>query len=298
MAIANKPAIPAHVRESIGVRAANETLPNRPTKPDKNTGRRPIREIGSIDVGQVIPDPSQPRTEFDADALQRLASSIAEKGQLTPIRVRWSEEHEKWIIIAGERRWRATRLAGLKRIEAHFHDAPLDKTEILEQQIIENCLRESLTPIEEGRAFRRLIELNNWTGKQVAEALRVTPAKVSRSLALLKLPEDIQQKVDSGQIAARTGYELSKLADENQVRSIVTNSDPARTSHVAAARAVRRRTGKPKKSRKTTQSFVSATGIKVVVTSKKTSNYLELAQALEEALREINHRIDNGMQLF
>ena len=113
----------------------------------------------------VIPDPEQPRVEFSEEAIERLAQSITRKGQLSAIRVRWSDEFSKWVIIAGERRWRATKRAGLPTIDCYFHENGISKSEVLEQQLIENCLREDLQPIEEAKAFSMLMDLNGWTGQ-------------------------------------------------------------------------------------------------------------------------------------
>jgi len=128
--------------ESVGVRKMDLKPVLSPVASQKDAGRRPIRQFGRISIDQVIPDPDQPRQQFDPDAVERLSKSITDKGQLAPIRVRWSEGSQKWGIIAGERRWRATRQAGLTTIDCHFHEGELSHSEILEQQIIENCLRE------------------------------------------------------------------------------------------------------------------------------------------------------------
>ena len=90
----------------------------------------------------------------------------------------------------------------LAAIECYFHADEMSPSEVLEQQLIENLLREDLKPVEEARAYAALMELNGWTGKQVAERLRV-PASRVRALALLRLPDDIRQRVDAGEIAAR-----------------------------------------------------------------------------------------------
>src|SRR5690606_17908605 len=145
----------------------------------------------------------QPRLEFADEAIERLAASIRDKGQLSAIRVRWSDDHQKWIIIAGERRWRATQRAGLPTIDCYFHEEEISRSEVLEQQLIENLLREDLKPVEQAKAFAGLMDLNEWAAKRVAEALRVQPSTVSRALALLKLPEEIQQRVDAGDLSAR-----------------------------------------------------------------------------------------------
>ena len=101
-----------HLEESMGVRAAEPQPRLIPVPSPKDTGRRPLRDYGQADIDQIIPDPDQPRAEFTEESIDRLGKSIQEKGQLSPIRVRWSESLEKWVIIAGERRWRAARRAG------------------------------------------------------------------------------------------------------------------------------------------------------------------------------------------
>src|SRR5713101_2579078 len=97
-----------NMQESMGVRQAELRPVLAPEPGKKDVGRRPLRNVGKLAISQVVPDPSQPRIEFAEEALERLALSIREKGQLSPIRVRWSGDVEKWIIISGERRWRAT----------------------------------------------------------------------------------------------------------------------------------------------------------------------------------------------
>jgi len=93
----------------------------------------------------------------------------------------------------------------LAAIECYFHADEMSPSEVLEQQLIENLLREDLKPVEEARAYAALMELNGWTGKQVAERLRVPASQVSRALALLRLPDDIRQRVDASKIAAWVG---------------------------------------------------------------------------------------------
>jgi ParB family chromosome partitioning protein len=203
------------------------------------------------------------------------------------------------VIIAGERRWRATKLAGLLTIECYFHAGELSHAETLEQQLIENLLREDLKPLEEAKAFESLMRLNGWNGKQVAETLHVPPSHVSRALALLRLPEDVRQRVDAGQISARAAYELSKLADPAQQRRLAQRAANGRLTHDQAARIVRERQGKRwQQVRATSLSFSAENGFKVVVSAKRRGTYQEIEQALEEALAEARHRIRNNVQLF
>jgi ParB family chromosome partitioning protein len=288
-----------NLEESLGVREVDLRPKLSPISSAKDVGRRANRNFGKVDIGQVIPDPDQPRVEFSQDAIERLAQSILDKGQLAPIRVRWSAELEKWVIISGERRWRATRHAQLPTIDCYFHEGELAKPEILEQQLIENLLREDLAPVEEGKAFRSLMEINKWNGKQVADALRIPASKVSRALSLLELPDDVQLKVDAGEIAASTAYELSKLSNEDVQRELAEKAVAGRLSISEAAGAVRKRAGKPKSApRGTRQVFIAENGWKVTVSAQQKGSYDQIENALRLALEEVETRIRNGMQLF
>ena len=283
----------------MGVRERDLRPKLSPVPHTKDAGRRPLRNVGRVDINMVIPDPEQPRVEFSEEAIERLAQSISEKGQLSAIRVRWSDEFSKWVIIAGERRWRATKRAGLPTIDCYFHEMELSKSEVLEQQLIENCLREDLQPIEEAKAFSMLMDLNGWTGKQVAEALRVPASKVTRAMALLKLPDDIREHVEAGKISARSAYELSKLSDDETRRELAEKAASGRLTHDQAAKAVRQRKGRAlAKQRGTKLSFVTEAGWKVTVSTAKKGNYFEVEQALTEVLEEVKHRIANNAQLF
>ena len=109
--------IDGQLAESMGVRSGRGPVRLSPAPRPQDIGRRPTAGFGRIDIDMVVPDAQQPRTEFSPEAIDRLAASIREQGQLTPIRVRWSDKIGKWLIIAGERRWRATKHAGLPTIE-------------------------------------------------------------------------------------------------------------------------------------------------------------------------------------
>ena len=203
------------------------------------------------------------------------------------------------MIVSGERRWRAAQQAGLTEIECYFHETELNSSEILEQQLIENCLREDLQPIEEAQAFAALMKLNGWNGKEVAEALRVHPSRVSRALALLKLPEEIQEQVNTGEISARSAYEISKLPNADTQAVLAKKAAAGELSHNQAANAVRQRQGKPKPSPRTTkQTFFAENGWKVIVTAPRKGTYFEIEEALSAALDEVRHRINSGCQLY
>lgn len=287
--------------ESMGRRTASNisVVPQfSPIPASKDIGRSPVRGYGEVLIEQVIVDPGQPRVMLDNSEIERLAHSIREKGQLQPIRVRWNEQFEKWVIIAGERRFRATQVAGLNSIQCYFHEGEITESEVLEQQLIENLLREDLRPMEEARALATLMELNNWNGKQVAESLKLSPSRVSRSLALLDLPVAMQQQIDKGGLGKTAAYELSKLRDEPTLTKFAADAKLQEVTSRQAASLVNQRRGKPKRSNgKATQSFSSETGVRVTVHYGTDQNYHDILIALRQAQDEVELRIDNNVYL-
>ncbi len=291
--------IKSKLDESMGMRIADKKPQLSPVANAKDIGRRALRNFGTLAIDNVTADPDQPRSQFDEEEIARLAKSIQEKGQIHPIHVRWSDAHSKWIIISGERRYRAAKLAGLPTVNCQFQEQDLSKTEVLEQQLIENLLREDLKPIEEAKAFDQLMKLNAWSAKQLSEAIRVNASKITRSLALLKLPADIQQQIESGQLSARAAYEISKLPDDKQRRAALRQgqSTEGQLTLAKAQRQVRQRKGKPSRSRGVKQVFLTEDGWKVTVTADKKGNYHEMELALLQALEEVRLRIDNNVVL-
>lgn len=291
--------IGGNLNESMGERQ-NDTRPQlSPVARPKDMGRKPLRKAGTINIDLVVPDPKQPREEFSDAALAKLAASIQKRGQLQPILVRWSEQAGKWMIVVGERRWRAVQKAGLPTIDCLFQEGKISPGELLAQQLVENLLREDLRPIEEARAFAGMMELHDWNGKQVAEALHVNPTRVSRALALLDLPEEIQRQVEAGIIAARSAYELSKLTDEGALRELSAKAAEGSLTATQAAKAVRKRRGKsPRKQRGTKLVFIVDDYWKATVSSPTKGTYHDVEEVLQHALREVRHRIKNNVQMF
>jgi ParB family chromosome partitioning protein len=247
-----------------------------------------------------MPDPSQPRTDFSEESVQRLAKSICEKGQLAPIRVRWSADHGKWLIVCGERRWRAARFASLDSIDCYFDEADLTAAEVLEQQMVENLLREDLKPTEQARGFSELMELRGWNGKQVAESLRVPASTVSRALSLLDLPSDIQQQVDAGVIAARSAYEISKVGNVERRRELAEQAASGMTVKQTQD-AVRRRP--PKNRKHPTQKrleFFAENGWRIVAIpphDPKLRTYDHLKEAIDHVDEDVQARIKSNIRI-
>lgn len=288
--------------ESIGVRKPSPSRPKlSPVASRKDIGRRPLRNFGRIQIDQVIPDPAQPRSEFSAQSIEQLANSMKER-QLAPIRVRWSAEAEKWIIVYGERRWRAARAAKLQTIDCQFDEADLTEAEILEQQMIENLLREDLSPIEQARGFSALMELHGWNGKQVAESLHVPASTVSRALALLDLPSDVQEKVDAGELAARSAYEITRIDDEKAQRELADKAAAGMTLKETQA-AVQEHQPKKKASKNRPAKkleFLTESGWHIVAkppTDGTGRTYGHLKEAIDHVMEDIESRIKSNIRI-
>jgi ParB family chromosome partitioning protein len=186
--------------------------PDRSSLQRQGEGRKRMEAACVLRLDRIVADPTQPRTEFDEEGLQQLADSLKERGQLQPIRVRWDGALDRYVVVVGERRFRAAGLAGLETI-ACVVAAEASVEDILEDQLVENALRLDLKPIEQARAYKRLIDARGLSLRQLADRLRIGHASIARSLALLNLPEAIQESVEAGQIAPNTAYQISKVED-------------------------------------------------------------------------------------
>lgn len=157
------------------------------------------KRVDEVELASIEPNPDQPRTNFRQEEIEELASSIEKDGLLQPILVR-SMANGKYQIIAGERRWQACRSLGLKTVPIRIKEADDDKA--LELALIENIQRSDLNPIEEAYGYRRLMERQNMTQSEVAQAVSKGRSTIANSLRLLELPEDAQQLLFEEKISA------------------------------------------------------------------------------------------------
>ena len=153
--------------------------------------------IVELELEKIFPNPDQPRKHFDEDKLIDLAESIKEHGVLQPIIV--TPRDDKYMIIAGERRFRATNRAGLKTIPALIRE--LDDEKIMELALIENVQRDDLNPIEEARAYELLQTRYGYTQDKLAKRMGKSRSAIANSTRLLGLPEDVQQLVQDGKLS-------------------------------------------------------------------------------------------------
>lgn len=159
----------------------------------------PVRETDEVEIDRIAPNPDQPRTQFKKEEIEELAASIEKDGLLQPILVRQMADGT-YQIIAGERRWQASKAAGLKKVPVRIKE--VDDDQALELALIENIQRSDLNPIEEAYGYRRLMERRSMTQAEVAQAVSKGRSTVANALRLLDLPEEAQQLLFEEKITA------------------------------------------------------------------------------------------------
>lgn len=178
--------------------------------------------VSQLPLNRIEPNPNQPRKIFDQQRLEDLAESIRQHGVVTPITVRKADKPDHYQIIAGERRWRAARMAGLTEIPAMIIEA--DASMVMEIALIENLQRQDLNPIEEAEGYDMLMRQFGLTQEEVAKRVVKSRSAIANALRLLTLPEEVRQMVREGKL---TG---------GHARAVLAVSDP--TSRIAAAKAM------------------------------------------------------------
>ncbi len=183
---------------------------------NQNKSEEAVKPETLVKITMVEPNREQPRKNFDEDALMELADSIKQFGLLQPILVQDRKDH--YEIIAGERRWRAAKLAGLKEVPVIIKN--LSEQEIVEISLIENIQRENLNPIEEAQAYKRLLNEFNLKQDEVAERVSKSRTAVTNSMRLLKLCDEVQQMVINEMITTGHARALLAIEDAEQQYSI------------------------------------------------------------------------------
>lgn len=287
---------------TIAGAAARRPGPGTPAEappPDRYAGAVKSRAFGELPLDAVGRDPGQPREEFDPGALSLLAESIRRFGQLAPIRVRRDEAAGRWIVLVGERRLRACTLAGLDRVRVEFVEREMTEADVLAEQVVENVVRADLKPVEEGRAYRRLMDANGWTAEQLAETLGVEPTAVHRRLGLLRLPEDVAARVDAGAIPQTAAYEISKLPIADDQRAVAEKVAAGGLDHAGTVAEVRRikaaRAGGKAKGRGakagprkvTSRTLRTSAGCKVTVEHRRGVDDAMILAAMREVVAQI-----------
>ncbi len=170
--------------------------------------------ITQLPLTKIERNPNQPRKKFDQQALEELAESIRLHGVITPITVRHGEKDGYYQIIAGERRWRAARLAGLKEIPAMVLEA--SEGEVMELALIENLQRQDLNPIEEAEGYDRLMQQFGLTQEEIANRVVKSRSAVANALRLLGLPDEVRTMVADGKLSGGHARAVLAVSDEDK----------------------------------------------------------------------------------
>jgi ParB family chromosome partitioning protein len=261
---------------------------------DRFAGVKRSRNAGEIEVAKILTDP-QVREAMDAEDLERLTASVRARGILQPVRVRWDEVRTSWVCVAGHRRLEAAKRAGLERVPAVLVEGEMAPSEILIDQLTENLIRADLSPMETAKGYRALMDRTGWSAKDVATHIGVSEAAVSRSLALLKLPEPIAAAVDAGSLSARAGAELARVDDpEDQIRLAEEAVQVKMTPEQVAQRV--RVGGKAKASpRKLETTYRASNGVRFLVTTQKKHTNADVAAALREIAAKLEAVAGGGV---
>ena len=237
----------------------------------------------------------QVRKSFGEKEIEEMAHSLKTVGQTTPILVYWSHEDDRYVVIAGERRFRGAKLAGLTELSCKIHPHRPEEDELVELQFVENAIRVDLNPIEEAQSYKRLQELKGFTTTQLAERIGKSQSAVSRSMSLLKLPEEIQQHISKGELPVSVAREAAKLKDvakqakmvEEYLRGELTTSD--------AQAQTNKRAGAKKASTKKSKKW-AVDGVAISVSYSSATTLADIADALEKKVAQIRSDKENAVK--
>jgi ParB family chromosome partitioning protein len=290
-----------NIDDSMGVGRVSRPLETAAASPARWQGVTKSKSAAEIPTDKIGPDSDQPRTEFDEDTLQQLAESLKARGQLQPIRVRWDEGRGAYVIICGERRWRAAQMAGLPMMSCVVVDGVLDPAELLSIQLIENALREDLKPIEQAKAFRALMDRNGWSARQVARELAYPQSSLVKILTLLELPAAVKDHVERGSLSPATAYEIGKLDSPEAQADVAARAVAEGLNRAEVVAAVRERAtksartskgngAKPKPRR--TSATIRTTAGKVTVENRKGVDDATIRAAMIEVMAQLDGRAE------
>lgn len=256
--------------------------------------------VDKISIRSIKPNPYQPRQNFDETSLEELTASIKEKGILTPITVR--KVGNQFILIAGERRLRASKKSGLKKIPAYIIDVA-DDAEMIEMALIENIQRENLNPIEEAEAYNYLNNRFKLTQRKIAKSVGKKRVTISNSLRLLTLPREIKESIRKGRLSAGHGRAILMMKIHNSMIGLWKKIIKGKMSVRAAEDWARERTLKKLELKKKVirkvspqikrleDELISILGTKVRIIYKKGSGSIEVSYFSDDDLERITEMI-------
>lgn len=256
----------------------------------------------SLSIASIVTNPDQPRKSFDETQLSELSDSIKQNGVLQPILVR--KKGDKYEIVAGERRYQASKLAGLKEIPAIVRD--IDDAEVFQLALIENLQRSDLTPIEEARGYRQLLDTKGLTQEGLAKILSKSRSAIANTLRLMDLPQEVQDMMEEGQITA--GHARAILAvpsEESRIKLaqkvVAENLTVRQTENLAPLFSVTRDEIKPKNPapqyfKRAARTLRQALDTTVKVKQVRGKNKIEIEFKDEDDLARIIDQLSSGSQ--
>lgn len=291
------------VKEAVKKTTAKKTAAKAKTEATADSEDRVLY----IDINDIKPNSAQPRKRFDEAKLKELADSISSNGVIQPLIVRQADNG--YELVAGERRWRASRIAGLKKVPCIIRNFDDRQNAIV--AIIENMQRENLDPIEEAEGLKSMTEKYGFTQEQVSTSLGKSRTYITNSIRLLKLPKEIQEYISDGQMSAAHGRTIINITDAKKQKEIcekvIKNGLSVRDTEKLAEKVKDeikpdRKKRKSAKAQKKTEDILAVeaelrtlTGTKVNITGDGKKGKLEMEYYSTE---ELNHIIDTIREAF
>jgi ParB family chromosome partitioning protein len=280
-------------------------LSHSPTVEPANAATPAKNQLLSLSVERIVAD-EQVRRSFSVEPLKSLAESLKSEGQLVPILVFLDEARDLYVIIDGERRWRAAKLAGLATLEAVVFPYRPSAAEIGVAQLSLDLQREALDPIDQATAFARVMQEHQWNPSELSSQLHVAPSTVTRAIVLLSLPEDLQELIRTRELLVGIARELARLPQESQCRAAWEQIKQGSLNSIQTQKLVNsllKEKDKPKRGRpKSTnrhvyrglsgfEAVVSPTKVTLIPSSKKARSQADILAALELLVQKLREEL-------
>lgn len=291
----------SRISEALGAgKESSPTVLDHPAKNKRYEAARKAKGYFDISLSEIIADP-QHRETFDKVELGRLADSLNADGLIAPIVVHWDQRRAKYVIIAGERRFRAAKMCGWKNITCDIKNDDISPGEIAEIQLAENHARKNLNPIELAAAFQDVIDKNGYTVRDLAKRVGVNETTVTRYVRMLGLPQDIQAQIADGSIPVGVAREAARVEGESKQRAFIQEAIKEGFTATQAQKVASGKKPSKKKKKRTTpasQTFSTDYGnVSANVQGVKKPTYDHIEQMLEQALDEVRLRIKSGIRI-
>lgn len=268
---------------------------------DDNNLAEDSENLSSLRLTELEPNKNQPRKNFDKEALEQLATSIRENGVIQPLLVR-PLATGNYQIIAGERRWRASKIAGLSEVPVVIRD-DLSEEQVMQIALIENLQRENLNPIEEALGYKELIDNYNMTQDQLAKSLGKARSSIANSLGLLTLPKSVKDLLQQGELSAGHCKALKSIKDPALMTEIAYRAADGELS-VRSIESIAKREAKKSEEKQEAKprlayytevelSLAELFGTKVRISEGKNTNTLQISFDSKEQLEGIMKALIN-----